>query len=204
MTECKCGCGGTPNKGKIFIRGHYARTAEARAGYTKRRKKVSGNPSKYCKCGCGGIAPIVTTDGIDRGYRTGQRAFYIVGHAAKNKKGSDAPRWKGGRFLNGYGYYEIHSPEHPHCNGKDYVLEHRLVMEKKLGRYLDPEERVHHINGVRTDNRVKNLVVITRSDHAKIHAEALVRWRAEDPERWKRHNSEAGRKGAAARWGKHE
>lgn len=37
------------------------------------------------------------------------------------------------------------------------VFEHRYVMEQKIGRALWPEETVHHVNGIRTDNRVENL-----------------------------------------------
>ena len=47
--------------------------------------------------------------------------------------------------------------------------EHRYAMEKHLGRSLTPVECVHHINGDRADNRIGNLSVVSRSEHAKIH-----------------------------------
>lgn len=64
--------------------------------------------------------------------------------------------WKGGIKHNN-GYIKVHCPEHPFVDKNGYVYEHRLVLEKKLGRYLRPEERPHHINGIRADNRPENL-----------------------------------------------
>lgn len=49
---------------------------------------------------------------------------------------------------------------------KKYVPEHRIVMELHIGRPLYPEETVHHINGVRHDNRIKNLELWS-SSHPK-------------------------------------
>lgn len=73
--------------------------------------------------------------------------------------------WKGGKVKDAQGYIWIYMPEHPYAIGKGYIREHRLVMERKLGRYLLPSETVHHINGIKDDNREENLKLVSRASH---------------------------------------
>lgn len=67
------------------------------------------------------------------------------------------------------GYYYIWMPNHPFATKKGYIAEHRLVVEKHLGRYLEYYEDVHHVNGNKIDNRLENLIVLSHSDHMKLH-----------------------------------
>jgi hypothetical protein len=66
-------------------------------------------------------------------------------------------------------YYLVYCPGHPHAKGKGHILEHRYVMEKYLGRFLESKECVHHINGDGHDNRIENLQITNQSSHAKGH-----------------------------------
>lgn len=84
-------------------------------------------------------------------------------------KGPNHPKWKGGRNITTEGYIRIYAADHPYADKNNSVFEHRLVMESHLGRYLEPSEIVHHINGVKTDNRIENLEVMTQSEHARAH-----------------------------------
>jgi len=64
--------------------------------------------------------------------------------------------WKGGRTYHKKGYVKVRDPEHPRAS-RGYVFEHILVIEAALARFLEPDESVHHRNGVRGDNRLENL-----------------------------------------------
>lgn len=91
----------------------------------------------------------------------------------KGRFGKDSSHWKGGKRGAGHKqqYLSILSPSHPRAV-HGYVMEHRLVMENKLKRYLKPQEQVHHKNGNKRDNRIENLELMpSRSAHAKRHTE---------------------------------
>lgn len=92
----------------------------------------------------------------------------------KFNRGENNSRWSGGFLSNGY--IRVHMQDHPFKNASGTVLQHRLVMEKKLGRYLTENEHVHHINGIRDDNRLSNLVILTKSEHIRFHNKGRTPW----------------------------
>ena len=79
--------------------------------------------------------------------------------------GSDNWAWKGGRVIDGEGYMKVLKRGHPMANKQGYVFEHRLVMSQKLGRNLVQDEQVHHVNGIKLDNRPENLELVKRDKH---------------------------------------
>jgi len=91
------------------------------------------------------------------------RAATILRH-----RGSRSFAWKGGRIKDAFGYVLIWKPGHPNAKAgrrKAYVYEHRLIMAEHIGRPLEKHEYVHHRNGIKDDNRIENLEILTKKNH---------------------------------------
>ncbi len=79
--------------------------------------------------------------------------------------------------LNGYGHTKKHNkgyilayaPLHPHAHKDGYIMLHTVKMERHIGRYLANDEVVHHINHNKEDNRIENLLLMTKREHMSMH-----------------------------------
>jgi len=88
--------------------------------------------------------------------------------------------WKGGITTHKSGYKMIRISDHPRSKSNSgYVFEHILVMEDSIGRYLVDGENVHHINGIKDDNRIENLELWTKPQPSGIRSSDAVAWAKE-------------------------
>ena len=110
----------------------------------------------YCSPKCNGIA--------QRG-----RPAWCKGLKLPWRSGKKHHNWKGGRIKAPWGYIMILKKNYPSSKKNGYILEHRYIMEKHLGRFLLPSEIVHHLNGNKADNKLSNLVVLLRKKHISNH-----------------------------------
>lgn len=129
---------------------------------------VSMDSYGLCECGCGGKAPIADSSCKSRGYVRGEPKRFIAGHQTRGVRNN---RWAGGRSRHNAGYSKVRAPEHPRAHRPTgYVYEHILVAEKAFGGHLPEGAEVHHVNGIRDDNRPSNLVVChNRTYHMLLH-----------------------------------
>ena len=128
-------------------------------GYRNKSHKWKWQPCAHC----GKCRWVVLSKGVPvQKFCTDCISFAVSGKRHR--------RWRGGRYTIHSGYIVRKAPGHPNANRDGYVREHRLVMEKRLGRYLSPEEVVHHVNEDKTDNRIENLQLFANCNlHSKFH-----------------------------------
>jgi len=119
-------------------------------------QKLKNGTRKYwlCKCDCGNEKQVISNSLVKGKTKS---CGCLRKENSKKNKGEKHPNWKGGVRYTKDGYKKIWSE-------KKYVFEHRIVMENSIGRKLTKTETVHHINGVKDDNRIENLELWT-SDH---------------------------------------
>lgn len=121
-----------------------------------------------CRCDCGTETLV---------YQPNLKSGRVVSCGCK-RAAAAAARRKDRVIQNGY--VLIKAPDHPRAgvrNGR--VREHLLVMEESLGRMLLPGEEVHHMNGIRSDNRLENLELWCRSQPAGVRVTDQVEWAKE-------------------------
>lgn len=119
---------------------------------TFRHEKVNGRSEAVVdrECSTCGFVDVVRVRSIRESRRLG---YSLDPRCAKC-------RWPG-ETITSSGYRLLFAPDHPARTKDGYVPEHRLVMEREMGRFLYAWETVHHKNGVRQDNRPENLQLRT-------------------------------------------
>lgn len=135
------------------------------------QKSRWGNRKELRKCKqCG--APFTTFKSVRKSFCKRECGFQ---YRSENIRGINHPRFQ---FRIRYGkngrYWAILQPHHPFADSKGYVMEHRLIMEKQIGRFLKEDECVHHIDENPSNNEVSNLRLMLKKDHDALHS--LDRW----------------------------
>lgn len=146
-------------------------------------------PYGYCHCGCGKQTQVAKETSKRDGWIKGEPLRYILGHNMKGGKRSHSieskskmslsqkrrfkdphnhPRWKGGCHCH-KGYIFIYNPAHPRSNNNGYVKRAIVEVENILGYYLPSYYDVHHNNGIKTDDRLLNLAIMSHSQHSYLH-----------------------------------
>lgn len=84
-------------------------------------------------------------------------------------RGEKCNFWNGGVSKSSNGYRLLKIPTHPRADRKGYVLEHIVVFEMETGICVPEDCCIHHLNGVKDDNRIENLCMMKRSAHTAFH-----------------------------------
>lgn len=133
-------------------------------------KHASKPNRRFCSLSCSTTSRNLTADNpaYSRDVSGKNNPMYGRGSSGKDNpmygvRKERAPRWSGGKRIRKDGYVMVvvsdnhPNPSYTKPSGTKYLLEHRLVMESHLGRYLSPTEVVHHIDENPSNNTIDNL-----------------------------------------------
>lgn len=141
-------------------------------------RRCSASIMWHCVCDCGGHLLVKSASLVTgKTQSCGCLQKELLGKRMRGLCGPKHPKWKGGRRIDN-GYTQIRQQNHPNAV-HGYVLEHRLVMEEALRRFLTTNEVIHHKNGIKDDNRLKNLELWVGSHPKGQRVEDLVLWAKE-------------------------
>lgn len=126
-----------------------------------------------CKCKCGQTT-LATTNNLLAGNKKSCGCIPRLGGKGKNNI-----KWTGGRTKRSDGYVTVRCYDYPGSNKAISISEHVMIMAKHLGRPLLSHESVHHINGIRDDNRLENLELWSCSQPAGQRVIDKVKWAKE-------------------------
>lgn len=127
--------------------------------------KVSND--ELCK-----LLPLKTELAIyKKAYNLGMRKTKEISFLNRSnaRKGEKSSNWNGGVRKTRKGYRQILMPHHKRSDSNGYVMEHIVVFEKESGITVPNGCCIHHLNGIKDDNRIENLCMMTRSSHTIFH-----------------------------------
>ncbi len=146
--------------------------------YCKIQFSTTQNRQVFCSSKCR-LKHKGTTCGqevacIDCGKAHDSRGKRCIVCSRKEIVGDKNPNWKGGRLSDRYGYVKVYKPSHKRSDYGGYIYEHWEVWETVNSRQLPEGWVIHHINGIRNDNRIDNLYAMPiKCHHAKLFTMAL-------------------------------
>ena len=140
-----------------------------------RKTRVAKVTMWLCKCLCGN-EKAVARGHLLNGHSTSCGCLHK--EMMRNRKGENSWNWKGGKTTRN-GYVHVLIPIVERETGSMYAKEHRIIMENYLGRKLLTDETVHHKNGIRSDNRIENLELWSKSHPYGQRVEDKVKWAIE-------------------------
>ena len=177
---CSQECVGASRKGKATSQRPQIKCVHCGTAFTVFPSQATNGRRKYCSAKCRNAVNNARLSGGRRGTAHTEESRAKMAAAGKGKSLRElSSQWKGGKYVDPAGYVHVMVDALPPTlqamartlTPQKYILEHRLIASAAINRAVLPSEVVHHVNGVKTDNRPENLFVIGRKAHSKEHRE---------------------------------